>query len=70
MGRKPSKGHRGNVKSNLPAEKDDGSRWVIIGENGRQVYLGSGIKKKEAERLAAGLVQSATLEMVTPPTEE
>jgi hypothetical protein len=70
MGRKPSKGHRGSGKSNLPVEKDDGSRWVVIGENGRQVYLGSGIKKKEAQRLADGLVQSATLEMVVPPTEE
>lgn len=70
MGRKPSKGHRGGTKSNLPAEKDDGSRWAIIGENGRRVYLGDGLRKKDATRLAEGLVQSATLEMIVPPTEE
>ena len=70
MGRKPSKAHRGGIKSNLPAEKDDGSRWIVVGENGRQVYLGSGIKKKDATRLAEGLVQSATIEMIVPPTEE
>jgi hypothetical protein len=62
--------NRGGVKkSNLPVEKDDGSRWVVIGENGRQVYPGTGIRKKDADRLAGGLVQSATLKMTVPPTE-
>ena len=69
MGRKPSKGHRGSGKSNVPVEKDDGSRWVVIGEDGRQVYQGEGATKKWATHLATGLVQSATLKMVTPPTE-
>lgn len=50
--------------------KDDGSRWAIIGEDGRKVYEGSGLKRADAERLAASLVQSATLDMVVPPTEE
>ena len=50
--------------------KDDGSRWSIVGENGRKVYQGDGMKKAEAERLAFRLVQSVTLEMVVPPTEE
>jgi hypothetical protein len=49
--------------------KDDGSRWIIIGENGYQVYLGPGVKKATAQHLADGLVQSATLEMVSPPPE-
>lgn len=69
MGRSKNR-NRGPVKSNLPAEKDDGSRWIIVGEDGRQVYLGSGIRKKDAQRLADGLVQSATIEMIVPPTEE
>ena len=49
--------------------KDDGSRWLVIGEDGRPVYRGSGVKKSDAEMLASHLVQSATLEMITPPTE-
>lgn len=49
--------------------KDDGSRWLVIGENGRPVYQGTGIKRADAELLASHLVQSATLEMVVPPTE-
>jgi hypothetical protein len=49
--------------------KDDGSRWAVIGEDGRRVYQGDGIKKSDAQRLANRLVQSATIEMVTPPTE-
>ena len=50
--------------------KDDGSRWAIIGEDGRKVYQGEGLRKPDAERIAGRLVQSATLEMVVPPTEE
>jgi len=50
--------------------KDDGSRWKVIGEDGRRVYQGDGIKKSDAERLANRLVQSATIEMVTPSTQE
>lgn len=69
MGRSKRRNH-GPVKSNLPAEKDDGSRWIVMGENGRQVYQGSGLRKKDATRLAEGLLQSATIEMVVPPTEE
>ena len=69
MGRSKNR-NRGPVKSNLPAEKDDGSRWAVIGEDGRRVYLGDGLRKKEATRIAAGLVQSATIEMIVPPTEE
>jgi len=49
--------------------KDDGSRWTIIGEDGRQVYQGDGVKKSEAERLAFRLVQAVTIKMVSPPTE-
>jgi hypothetical protein len=49
--------------------KDDGSRWAIIGEDGRRVYQGEGLNKVDAERLATNLIQSATLEMVVPPTE-
>ena len=49
--------------------QDDGSRWAIIGEDGRRVYQGEGLNKVDAERLATNLIQSATLEMVVPPTE-
>jgi len=49
--------------------KDDGSRWSIVGQDGRKVYQGDGMKKADAERLANRLVHSATLEMIVPPTE-
>ena len=49
--------------------KDDGSRWLVIGEDGRPVYQGVGVKRADAELLVSHLVQSATLEMTVPPTE-
>lgn len=69
MGRSKNR-NRGPVKSNAPAERDDGSRWIVVGENGSRVYRGDGLRKKDATRLAEGLVQSATIEMIVPPTEE
>jgi hypothetical protein len=47
--------------------KDDGSRWAVIGEDGRRVYLGEGLRRADAERLAHQLVQSATISCVVEP---
>jgi hypothetical protein len=44
--------------------KDDGSRWAVIGEDGRRVYPGDGLRKADAERLAHRLVQDATITCV------
>jgi hypothetical protein len=43
--------------SNLPAEKDDGTRWIVVDASGRTVYPGSGVSKSEARRLGEGLLQ-------------
>lgn len=47
--------------------KDDGSRWAVIGEDGRRVYEGEGLRKADAERLARSLVQGATISCVVEP---
>lgn len=41
-------------QSNLPAEKDDGTRWVVL-RDGRQVYPGPGVLRLRAEHLNDGL---------------
>lgn len=46
-----------------PVEKDDGTRWIVT-RNGAQVYPGSGLVKREALRLATGLVEPAEVEQV------
>lgn len=50
----------GKANSNLPAEKDDGSRWVVMRDD-RQVYLGGGTTKAQATRLAEGLLEPASI---------
>lgn len=59
MGVKPGK-RKGSVASNVPAEKDDGTRWIVV-RDGVQVYLGSGVTRRQAEHLATGLVETASL---------
>ena len=49
--------------------KDDGSRWSIFNKAGRQIYLGDGLKKEDADRIVNSLVEPATLQQVVPPTE-
>lgn len=65
MGRKPSKSSGKAKQSNVPVEKDDGSRWRVIDGDGQPVYISNGgIMKGQAERLAYGLVQPAYIEQV------
>lgn len=53
--------------NNVPTEKDDGTRWIVRDlETRAQVYLGSGVSRAQAERLATGLVRPAFLEQVEP----
>lgn len=40
--------------------KDDGSRWSIV-RNGRPVYLGEGLMRADAQRIADGLLEPAEL---------
>lgn len=55
----------GNKASNIPVEKDDGTRWIVRDLHHHQVYAGNGVTKAEATRLAAGLVdQAAYIEQV------
>jgi hypothetical protein len=42
-------------KSNAPAPKDDGTRWVVM-RDGAQVYPGSGVARAQAEHLNNGLL--------------
>lgn len=51
------------VSSNAPVQRDDGTRWIIVRE-GRQVYPGAGITRKEAERLRDGLREPAEMVQV------
>jgi hypothetical protein len=54
-----------NKKNNAPVPKDDGTRWTVHDtETREQVYLGSGIMKSEAERLATTLLRPAYIVQV------
>lgn len=54
-------------KSNVPVEKDDGTRWTIHDhETGVQIYPGNGIIRQQAERLATGMVRPASIREVLP----
>lgn len=47
-------------KSNLPAPKDDGTRWVVM-RDGRQVYPGAGVTRDQADHLNQGLREPGEL---------
>lgn len=51
-------------KTFIPIEKDDGSRWNVIDGDGKLIYVGEGVKKSEAVRLAGGMVQPAGIRQV------
>lgn len=57
------------AQDNLPVEKDDGSRWVVM-RDGRQVYYGTGVTKRQARTLCDGLRIPAEIVMVVPPKEK
>lgn len=61
----PSK--KKNKQAYVPVEKDDGTRWRVVDSAGVPVYLidnPEGLPKREAKRLAEGLVEPATIEQV------
>lgn len=49
--------------SNVPAEKDDGTRWSVI-RDGRAVYPGPGTLRQRAEHLNQGLLRPGELVQV------
>lgn len=59
-------GKRANAaskNSNAPVPKDDGTRWVVLRDDG-QVYPGPGVMKAQAEHLAAGLADPGVIVQV------
>lgn len=48
---------------NAPAEKDDGTRWVVM-RDGRQVYPGAGVMRTLAAHLNDGLLVPGELVQV------
>lgn len=52
-----------NKGQNLPVEKDDGTRWVVV-RDGRQVYPGTGVMRQRAEHLNDGLLVPGELVQV------
>lgn len=56
----------GKGKSNLPVEKDDGTRWIVVNrETERPAYLPrNGVRKAEAERLSEGLVVDSYIKQI------
>jgi hypothetical protein len=49
--------------NNVPVEKDDGTRWIIV-RDGQQVYLGSGVTRAQAKHLNEGLLVPGELVQV------
>lgn len=52
-------------KSNIPEERDDGTRWYVmsgIDFPHRKMYGGKAYTKREAERLAEGLLHHGYIE--------
>lgn len=65
MAKTPKKAwHKLQEKEHL-RQKDDGTRWIVV-RDGRPVYHAhGGTTKEEAERLAAGLREPATIIQVS-----
>lgn len=51
------------AKQAQPAEKDDGTRWIVVSDE-RPVYGRKGTIKAEAQRLAEGLESEAYIEQI------
>lgn len=51
-------------KTFIPVEKDDGTRWNVIDANGKLIYVGAGLTKREATRYAEGMIQPAGIRQV------
>lgn len=50
--------------TNVPTEKDDGTRWIVVDKDGYQVYPGKGVTKNQANHLSRGLVQESSIREV------
>lgn len=61
MAKTPKKPWHTGKQDNTPREKDDGTRWLVV-RHGEPVYGSAGGNTRgEAERLAAGLLEPATI---------
>lgn len=66
MGRKPSKSTGKGKKDNTPIEKDDGTRWRVVDNCSRPIYLSTGgVTKAQAERLAEGMAAPAFIDQIS-----
>jgi hypothetical protein len=53
-------------QSHVPAEKDDGTRWIVRDAASKYAIYGhKGVTKNEATRLATGLVSPAYIDQVS-----